>query len=76
MVPDHPACYSNKLPAVALMLDLLYKIMRWQQWWITKESIYFVIDSVWELSDMPLYFKNATFGQLDCAHVHQVSSKH
>jgi hypothetical protein len=80
MVHDHPTCYSNKLlavlSAVAEMVDPLCRIMRWWRWWITKVCMYFVIDSFWEFQNVPSYFKNAKFGQLDCAHVHQVSSKH
>jgi hypothetical protein len=47
------------LPAVAEMLDPLHKLRRGQQWVIPKVSVYFVINSVWKLLNMPLYYKTS-----------------
>jgi hypothetical protein len=59
-----PTCDSKTsipvvLPTVAEMLDPLHKfgrglLWRWQQRAVTKVSKHFIIDSVWELSDIRL----------------------
>jgi hypothetical protein len=64
-ITDHPTSDSKMsvpavLPAVAEMLDLVHKLGRgllWKWYWpVTKVSIYFIMNSIWELFDTPLCF--------------------